>query len=398
MEKQQIFPAEFMAMTTEYHFHKYNPKTNRIYRIVLGIVLFAILSLFFIKVDVNVKSVGVITSTTAHDQIKSLVSAQVDSVFIKENLPVKKGQVLVVLKAAALSQEDILAQTQQAEYSAQLADLQVLSGMVSSKNWSARPQLASQLYSQQYVTFMQRVRGAQATAEAARRNYNRYAYLFNSRAISAAEFDAVDLSNKNAASALQLVYDEQGSRWQADLANLQMRMRSLESSGQGVKEQKDFYTLRAPINGVLQSVKGIQPGSLVSAGEILADISPDNGLIAEAFVQPKDIGFLKQDLKVTFLIDAFNYREWGKLAGNITSISSDVYGTSGQQPYFKVRCKLDANQLQLPNGYVGRLKKGMSLQANFKVTRRTLFQLLYDRADDWLNPQKIAVKNETSNS
>lgn len=396
MEKHDIFPAEFMSMTTEYHFHKYNPQTTLIYRMVLGLVLLAIVALFFVKVDVSVKSVGVITSTTGHDDIKSLVSARVDSVFIKENMAVKKGQVLVVLKAAALTQQDVMAQTQQAEYTAQLADLQQLAKIAAAKKWSTHPKLTSQLYSQQYVAFMQQVRAASATAEAARRNYNRYAYLYKTRAISAAEFDAIDLSNKNASSALQLVYDEQGSKWQAELANLQLRMRDLQSTGEGLKEQKDYYTLRAPIDGVLQNVKGIQPGSLVTAGEQLADISPDNGLIAEAYVQPRDIGFLKPNVKVNFLVDAFDYREWGKLTGNITSVSGDVIGAPGQQPYFKVLCKLDASQLKLRNGYVGRLKKGMSVQANFKVTRRTLFQLLYDRADNWLNPNKISTQDNST--
>jgi HlyD family secretion protein len=29
----------------------------------------------------------------------------------------------------------------------------------------------------------------------------------------------------------------------------------------------------------------------------------------------------------------------------------------------------------------------MSLTARFNVTERTLFQLLYDKVDDWLNPR-----------
>ena len=39
------------------------------------------------------------------------------------------------------------------------------------------------------------------------------------------------------------------------------------------------------------------------------------------------------------------------------------------------------------------IKKGMTLQARFYVTRRTLFQLLYDKADDWLNPN-VSVSPE----
>ena len=35
----------------------------------------------------------------------------------------------------------------------------------------------------------------------------------------------------------------------------------------------------------------------------------------------------------------------------------------------------------------GKLKKGMTLQAYFNVARRSLYQLLYDKIDNWLNPQ-----------
>lgn len=398
MEKHDIFPAEFMSMTTEYHFHKYNPQTTIIYRMVLALVLLAIISLFFIKVNVSVKSAGMITSTTGHDEIKSLVSAQVDSVFFKENMHVKKGQLLVKLKAAALTQQDVAAQTQATEYDAQYNDLKQLAHLASEKKWNEHPKLTSDLYSQQYVAFMQQIRSASATAEAARRNYSRYNYLYKNHAISASEFDAVDLAYKNASSALQLVYDQQGSKWQSELNNLQLRMRDLQSTGEGLKEQKDYYTLRAPMDGTLQNVKGIQAGSLINAGELLADISPENGLIAEAYVQPRDVGFLKPNVKVNFLVDAFDYREWGKLTGDIISVSNDVYTSAGQQPYFKVRCKLNANQLKLRNGYTGHLKKGMTLQANFFVTRRTLFQLLYDRVDNWLNPNKISSQDNAQAS
>jgi hypothetical protein len=33
------------------------------------------------------------------------------------------------------------------------------------------------------------------------------------------------------------------------------------------------------------------------------------------------------------------------------------------------------------------LTKGLTLQAEFIVARRSLYQLIYDKADDWLNPK-----------
>jgi hypothetical protein len=130
----------------------------------------------------------------------------------------------------------------------------------------------------------------------------------------------------------------------------------------------------------------------VAVNDVIAEISPDGGLIAETYVLPKDVGLLRPGTTANFQVDAFNYNQWGMISGKVVSISNDIFAKEGEQPYFKVRCKLDDNKLELKNGYVGYLKKGMGLQANFYVTRRTLFQLLYDKADDWLNPNKIPSK------
>lgn len=388
-KNDKIFPAEFISQTTEYHFQKYNQRTYLIYKIVLGFVLLALGAMFFIKININVKSAGIIKSTVERNEVKALVSGRIDSMFLKENMAVKKGQVLVVLKAEALSQQDLLARAQQNEYEAQLSDLKQLVKIANTKSWSKAPRLTSALYGQEYVLLKQRSRDAAAVLESARRNYQRYSYLYQNRAISASEYDAVQLAYKNAQSALQLIYDEQGGRWQAALNNLKLQIRGLKSQGESFKQEKDFYTLRAPVNGTIQSLKGIQPGGVIAANEVIAEISPETGLIVEAFVLPKDIGLLKPGVAANFQVDAFNYNQWGTLTGKVVSVSNDIYADAGQQPYFKVRCLLDKNYLQLSNGYKGRLKKGMTIQANFYVTRRTLFQLLYDKADDWLNPNQL---------
>jgi multidrug resistance efflux pump len=389
---ERIFPAEFISSTTEYHFLKYNPQTLIIYRFVLAMIFITFLAMFFIKVNINVKSAGIIKSQIEHNEIKSLVAARVDSVFLKENMYVKKGQVLVKLKADAITQQDALARTQQAEFNAQLEDLEKLVATAANRNWKTRPELKSSLYGQQYVVFLQRIRDLSATAEAAARNYNRYSYLYRNKAISASEFDGAQLTHRSAQSALQLVYDEQGSKWQSELSNLKIQLRGLQSQGESFKEEKDYYTLRAPISGTIQGLKGIQPGSTVAVNDVIAEISPDGGLIAETYVLPKDVGLLRPGTTANFQVDAFNYNQWGMISGKVVSISNDIFAKEGEQPYFKVRCKLDDNKLELKNGYVGYLKKGMGLQANFYVTRRTLFQLLYDKADDWLNPNKIPSK------
>jgi membrane fusion protein, peptide pheromone/bacteriocin exporter len=112
-------------------------------------------------------------------------------------------------------------------------------------------------------------------------------------------------------------------------------------------------------------------------------------LIAEIYASPNDIGFLKVGMRTRMHVSAFHYHQWGLLEGVVKDISNDVMLVNNQ-PVFKVRCSLKQDFLTLKSGYVGKLKKGMTVQARFLVAERTLWQLLFDKADDWLNPN---IKN-----
>ena len=101
--------------------------------------------------------------------------------------------------------------------------------------------------------------------------------------------------------------------------------------------------------------------------------------------RPADMGLLKLDQSVLLQIDALNYREWGLARGKVMDIAND-FVLMNEQPVFKVKCRLETPKLKLPNGHEVRLQKGMTLQARFVVVRRTLAQLVFDKMDDWLNP------------
>ena len=151
-------------------------------------------------------------------------------------------------------------------------------------------------------------------------------------------------------------------------------------------EEKRQYRVTAPVTGTIQQFSGMQAGNFVSPGQQIAQIITQDSLLVEVYVSPADIGMLSVGMPVRFQIDAFNYNQWGLAEGAITNIAKDVSMLEGQ-PQFLVQCQLSQNSLQLKNGYEGQLKKGMTLTARFQLSRRSLYQLLYDKVDDWVNPQ-----------
>ena len=388
MANDKLFPAEVVAYTAEYHFNKHHSRTLILYQLLLVLVLAAGISLFFIKVDVSVRGMGILRAVQENHAVKAIVSGRIEDVMVVENQRVEAGQVLARIRTDVLDQEKNLLVSQQSDLGNQMSDLQRLTTLLKQRNLRQRPVLSSAMYSQQFTLFWQRVYKLQNQLDMAQKNYERYEQLYNNRVVSAAEYEEAKYTYQQAKTELELAYDEQAALWQQDLNSLRLKSGEVGARFNQVVKEQELYVLQAPAAGTIQAIKGLQQGSMISVNEVLAEISPDSGLIAETYILPKDIGYLKVGTPVNLQIDAYDYNQWGMVGGQVQSISADIF-TDREQPYFKVRCLLEKDSLSLRNGYQGKLHKGMTLQARFFITSRTLFQLLYDKVDDWLNPNVL---------
>jgi len=211
-------------------------------------------------------------------------------------------------------------------------------------------------------------------------------YLYNEKVTPEMEF--LQKKNLYESTISQLSFIEQQSLniWQAEKTRLELENKEINSLINQLQDEKRQYVLIAPINGTLTNVSGIQVGSYISPGTQVAQISPDNELLAECYISPSDIGYIYTGQKVNLQLDAFNYNQWGLIYAEVIQISEDIISLN-DQPVFKVRCQLSKNFLELKSGHKGYLKKGMTLTGRFKLTKRTLYQLLFDKMDDWFNPK-----------
>ncbi|MFH6996221.1 HlyD family efflux transporter periplasmic adaptor subunit, partial [Flavobacterium sp. FlaQc-48] len=144
-----------------------------------------------------------------------------------------------------------------------------------------------------------------------------------------------------------------------------------------------------PVSGTIENYSGIQKGSFINASQPIATISSTDQLIVECNVSPNDIGLIRKNQKVKFQLDAFNYNQWGLLEGKVIDIDRNIT-LQNDQAFFKVRCALKSKTLQLKSGYQANVSKGMTLTTRYIITRRSLFDLLFDKIDNWLNPKQIS--------
>jgi len=161
---------------------------------------------------------------------------------------------------------------------------------------------------------------------------------------------------------------------------------TLHAEIQHCEEELNNRILIAPVGGeIIQSID-IQEGTIVGQNQPVAEISPEGELIATCFINPGDIGLLNTSQKVRIMIDALHYNEWGLLDASITEISDDMIVDDASNAYFRIRCKPEQTTLRLKDGTMAKLKKGMSINARIVISKRSLYNLLFDKIDKWLNP------------
>jgi HlyD family secretion protein len=215
--------------------------------------------------------------------------------------------------------------------------------------------------------------------------FERNKLLFDKGVIAASVFEnsktEFDLSQSYLSSTRNQTYNT----WQVELVNYNDALKEFQTNENKLLENKSQFFVTAPISGTLFNTAQLRQGSFVSQGSKLAEISPSTDLIVECYINPKDIGLIDPNNKVIFQIDAYNYNQWGLANGDVIDIGKDIV-IIDQQPIFRVRCKLNENHLALKNGVKGDIKKGMTVRARFLLIEQSLFDLLYNDIDDWLNP------------
>ena len=385
--KKQIFPKEIIENTVDVHQFKHTNKSKIIYGFILFALIVALISLPFISVTIYNTSQGLIRPDKERILLQSSHSGKVIFHQLKNNGQINKGDTLMMINNLAITQKINTTRSLFIETKKFIEDIKLLSNQKRIAN-----KLNSLKYKQEYNFYKQKLSELNTRFQKIKEDYNRSQKLFEKGVIAKVALNNSKLEYDLSLNAINQYKKQQHSSWQAALVNHQNQLKELENNQVELEETNNLSIVKAPVSGTLLNVKGIEKGSFISIGIQLAEISPKSDLIVECYIDPIDIGLLKKEKKVNFQVSAFNYNQWGLASGKITAIGNDVQMINNT-PMFKVLCSLDQNFLQLKNGFKGQLKKGMLVNARFELTERSLFDLLYDKMDDWVNPSTQIAKN-----
>ncbi|MEM8829329.1 MAG: response regulator [Cyanobacteria bacterium P01_G01_bin.19] len=157
------------------------------------------------------------------------------------------------------------------------------------------------------------------------------------------------------------------------------RIAEINSQIAGAKEELKYRTIKAPVTGEifdLRAYRGYVPPAGQNAPPVLK-IVPTENLVAEIFIRPEDIGFVKKGMDTDVRISAFNFSDYGDIDGKVKFISASALEPEPPYDFFRYVAKVGLEQdYLLINGEKQFIQPGMDVQANVRINKdRTVMQL-----------------------
>ena len=142
------------------------------------------------------------------------------------------------------------------------------------------------------------------------------------------------------------------------------------------KLKQKFF--KAPVDGLVSSLDLQNPGTVIQAGQTIAEIAPKGmPLLLSAILPNREAGFVKEGMPVRIKFDAYPYQDYGVISGKIVSISADAETNDQLGEIYRVKVELDRDYIT-ENRQKIEFKAGQTATADIVIRRRRIVDVLLE--------------------
>lgn len=151
----------------------------------------------------------------------------------------------------------------------------------------------------------------------------------------------------------------------SEIDSLNENITSIEAQLVEVNETIKNSEVKASFDGTVTLVDELNPGDTVQAGNQLCSVIPmGEELKVMLYIPENEISKIEIGQKTEYVFDAIPYNEYGKITGEITSISADsVVNESAGTKFYIAQADLSALSLKNSDGNIREVKNGMMVEA-----------------------------------
>ncbi|NBW41672.1 HlyD family efflux transporter periplasmic adaptor subunit [bacterium] len=154
-----------------------------------------------------------------------------------------------------------------------------------------------------------------------------------------------------------------------------------------LKQRSRKFDILSPISGTLQSLNIQAKGERVQAGDLLATIVPEEGLIASVQVSSRLSAPIKPGTSAEITVDAFPSSDYGTIEGVVTTISPTTSSPDRQAttPAYVARIALNPDSVP-QNLPPDALRSGMGITASIVLEKKRTISIVFNIMQDLFAP------------
>jgi RTX toxin transport system membrane fusion protein len=178
---------------------------------------------------------------------------------------------------------------------------------------------------------------------------------------------ALELTEREYAVRRQELQTKQGLK-QGEMAALRLELVNLTL-------ERQQALIRAPSDGLV--IAGdVKVGEFLTYGKTVVELAAQQGFRFEVAVPSEEVSHLQVGMPARVKLDSYDYQRYGTAAGTVVFIAPDSGVSSGQPTaVYLVKIQLTGEELGMGN-YRGRIKLGMTGQAEIVTGQERLLALL----------------------
>ncbi len=327
--------------------------------VVAGLVLTGVAAAALVRVDQVVNVPGTLKTLRSTQDVKTPEGGVITAVLVKEGEQVVKGAPLVTLDPTVLrGREQALREQSRELGSSTQAELVGLQGSLAELD-SIQAGLRSQIAISQEQ--LERLQGLEREGAAPRFQLLDYQkQLAQLRAQLAQNHDQ------------RIKLQAESSQKQSELAG---QLAENRASRVETRQRLQQVVLRAQAAGTILNLTA-KGGQVVGAGEVVLQLVPTDNLRAEAFINNRDLAFVRPGQSADISVQAYDRSKYGTIDAKVTTIATDALppNETYNYPHFPIGLQLQRQYLEA-EGKRHPLQAGMAIAAELRLEKRTVLEL-----------------------
>jgi HlyD family secretion protein len=364
-----------------------------VYYVVLAFIAAAVLWAYFSVVDISVHADGVVRPQSGVHIVRSDQTAYIRRLYVEENRYVRAGDTIALFDAARLEEQIAARRAKKSLLLRELADVEALAALGEGARFSFP------VFARERDIALQERDLLRRELQAAENKLRRVRDLWQKQFASREELEEAEIGVEQKKTALQnFLQSVRKNAFEREKQTLAL-IAEQDAALAELEIERGRAAVRAPVSGFITNLAVKSENALLTSGQTLCAIAPDEEVRVECFVSAADIGFLREGLRARYQMSALPFQEWGMAEGRVLLVSKDASLAAAservgvepnarqtQAAYFKVVGDISSPFLSSRRSEArseqirrARITTGMTCRAHIVVAQKRLLSMLWDK-------------------